>query len=59
MERNHSSVRERPADNTKRPVVAFALASVRILLYSIRHGGKPLLVDYSTGEVRVDVGSAT
>ena len=59
MERNHSSVRERPADNTKHPLVALALASVRILLYSLRHGGKPLRVNYRTGEVRVEVGSET
>ena len=59
MERNHSDVRERPADNAKHPVVAFALASVRILLYSIRHGGKPLRVNYRTGKVRVDVDAAT
>ena len=59
MEHKHSAVRARPVDTAKRTVVAFALASVRILLYSVRHGGKPLRVNYRTGEVRVEVGSAT
>ncbi len=58
MERKSSAVRERPEDDSKNPLLAMALASGRILIYSLRHGGKPLRVNYRTGDVRVDVGSA-
>lgn len=59
MEREDSTVQECPEEDSKNPWVAMALASVRILIYSLRHGGKPLRVNYRTGEVWVDSGSAT
>lgn len=59
MERNDSAISERPTGAAKKPIVALALASVRILIYSLKHGGKPLRVNYRTGDVQVDSGSAT
>ena len=59
MERDDSAVTERPTGTVKHPVVAMALASGRILIYSLRHGGKPLRVNYRTGDVQVDGDSAT
>ena len=54
MESNESAVIERPKGSVKHPVVATALASVRIVFFSLRHGGKSAKVDYSTGDVWVD-----
>ena len=57
MERNDSAVAERPTNTPKNPVLAMALASGRILIYSLKHGGKLMRVNYRTGDVRVDGGS--
>ena len=54
MERNDAAVAERPMGTPKHPVVAFALASGRIVLLSLRHGAKPIKVDYRTGDVWLD-----
>ena len=54
MERNDSVVAERPMGTAKHPLVAMALASGRILLFSLRHGAKPMRVDYRTGDVWLD-----
>ena len=59
MERNDSAVAERPMGTAKHPVVAMALASGRILIYSVWHGGKPMRVNYRTGDVQVGGDSAT
>ena len=59
MEREDSTDQECPEEDSKNSWVAMALASVRILIYSLRHGGKPLRVNYRTGKVWVDSGSAT
>ena len=59
MERKDSTGSEHPEEDSKHPILAMALASVRILIYSLRHGGKPLRVNYRTGKVWVDSGSAT
>ena len=59
MERNDAAVTERQPGTTKHPLVAMALASARIVLLSLRHGGKPIKVNYRTGQVRIDDGSAT
>ena len=58
MELDDSGVRERPTGTAKNPILAMVLASIRILLYSLRYGGKPLRVNYRTGSVRVDRESA-
>ena len=54
MERNDSVVAERPMGTTRHPLVAFALASARIVLLSLRHGAKPIKVNYRTGDVWID-----
>jgi hypothetical protein len=59
MERKDSTVSEHPEGDSKHPILAMALASVRILIYSVKSGGKPLRVNYRTGKVRIDSGSAT
>ena len=59
MELDDSGVRERPTGTAKNPILAMVLASGRILIYSVKSGGKPLRVNYRTGDVRVDDGSAT
>ncbi len=58
MERKDSAVGDREEEDAKNPWVALALASFGILIYSLRYGGKPLRVNYHTGKVRVDDGSA-
>ena len=58
MERSDSAVAERPMGTAKHPVLAMALASVRILLFSLKHGAKPIRVDYRTGDVWLDRESA-
>ena len=50
MERNDSLTVERPTGSVKRPLVAFLLASTRIVYLSVRHA-KPMRVDYRTGDV--------
>ena len=42
--------------NAKHPLVALPLASGRIMLLALRHGAKPLRVDYRTGDVWLDSG---
>lgn len=54
MERNDAAVAERPMGTIKHPLVAMALASARIVLMSLRHGAKPIKVDYRTGDVWID-----
>lgn len=38
---------------TKHPLIAFLLASAGILYHALRHGAKPAIVNYDTGEVRL------
>ena len=64
MEREDSTIREcpeheLPEEDAKNPWVAMALASFGILIHSVKSGGKPLRVNYRTGKVRVEDGSAT
>ncbi len=54
MERRDSAIAERPMGTNKNPVLAMALASGRIVLLSLRHGAKPIKVDYRTGDVWLD-----
>ncbi len=54
MERNDSVIMERPMGSVKHPLVAFGLASGRILIFPIKHGFKPARVDYRTGDVWPD-----
>ena len=54
MERNDSVTMERPMGSTKHPLVAFSLASARIVFHAFRHGAKPARVDYNTGDVWLD-----
>lgn len=58
MERNELPVTERPMGTAKHPLVAMALVSGRILLFSLKHGAKPMRVDYRTGDVWLDSESA-
>ncbi len=53
-ERNDSAIVERPMGSIKPPLVAFGLASARIIFHAFRHPGKPARVDYSTGDVWPD-----
>ncbi len=50
MERSDSVTVERPMGSIKHPFVAFLLASLRILYFSVRYA-KPMGVDYRTGDV--------
>ena len=59
MKRNDSGVMDRPMGSVKHPLIAFALASARILLFPIKHGFKPALVDYQTGDVWPDRAKST
>ena len=54
MEHNDSAVAERPTGTPKHPVVAMVLASTRIVFLSLRHGAKPIRVNYRTGDVWID-----
>ena len=58
MERNDSAVAERPTGTPKPFLMAMVLASGRILISPIRHGFKPLRIDYRTGDVWPDNESA-
>ncbi len=42
---------DRPRGSVKHPFVAWLLASTRMIAFSFRHFGKPMRVDYSTGDV--------
>ena len=44
-------VEDRPRGSVKHPFVAWLLASARMLYFSYRHIGKPMQVDYRTGDV--------
>ena len=57
MDRNDTNVAERPRGTIKHPAVAIALASGRVLYFALRHGPKPLMVDYKTGDVWLYNGS--
>ena len=59
MERNDSAIAERPMGTVKHPAVAIALASGRIVLFSLRHFAKPMKVDYRTGDVWLDRAAGT
>ena len=48
--------RLRPKGTVKHPLVALPLASGRIVLFALRHGAKPMRVDYRTGDVWLDSG---
>ena len=54
MERNDTATIERPMGSIKHPLVAFGLASARIVFHAFRHGPKPARVDYGTGDVWLD-----
>ena len=56
MERKDSAVANRPMGTIKHPLIAMALASGRIVLFSLRHIAKPMKVDYRTGDVWLDSG---
>ena len=45
---------ERPRGSEKHPFVAWLLASARMIIFSFRHFGKPMRVDYRTGDVWLD-----
>ena len=51
-----SAKRLRPKGTVKHPLVALPLASGRIVLFALRHGAKPMRVDYRTGDVWLDSG---
>ena len=42
---------DRPRGSVKHPFVAWLLASARMIAFSLRHFGKPMRVDYNTGDV--------
>ncbi|MYE53845.1 MAG: hypothetical protein F4X34_01435 [Chloroflexi bacterium] len=42
---------DRPMGRPRHPVVAWAIASLRIIWSSLRHPGHPVWVDYRTGDV--------
>ena len=44
-------IRDRPMGKVRHPLIAWALASVRIMWSCIRHPNKPLWIDYNTGDV--------
>ena len=46
-----AQVVDRPLGSVKHPFVAFLLASARMIVFSFRHIGKPMQVDYRTGDV--------
>ena len=50
-ESTEAPVEDRPRGSVKHPFVAWLLASARILLFGFRNPGKPLMVDYDTGDV--------
>ena len=54
MEHSDLGTMNRPMGSVKHPLIAFGLASGRILLFPIKHGFKPALVDYQTGDVWPD-----
>ena len=51
-----TQVPDRPRGSVKHPFVAWLLASARMIVFSFRHFGKPMRVDYSTGDVWQDRG---
>ena len=46
----------RPRGSVKHPFIAWLLASARMIVFSFRHFGKPMRVDYRTGDVWQDRG---
>ncbi len=54
MELNDPTLKDRPMSSVKHPLIAFGLASGRILLFPIKHGFKPARIDYRTGDVWPD-----
>ena len=46
----------RPMGSVKHPFIAWLLASARMIVFSFRHFGKPMRVDYRTGDVWEDRG---
>ena len=55
-EPTEAPIAARPWGSVKHPFVAWLLASARILFFASRHIGKPLRVDYRTGDVWLDRG---
>ena len=47
-------VSDRPRGSVKHPFVEWLLASARMIIFSFRHFGKPMRVDYRTGDVWLD-----
>jgi hypothetical protein len=50
-ERNEFTGIDYARGSVKHPFIAFLLASARMIIFSFRHFGKPMMVDYRTGEV--------
>ena len=42
-----------PIGTAKHPAIAMVLASIGILIHAVKNAGKPLVINYRTGEVRV------
>lgn len=53
---NDGRVIVRPRGSVKHPFIAWLLASARMIVFSFRHIGKPMRVDYRTGDVWQDRG---
>ena len=53
MERSGSVTMDHPMGSVKHPMVAFLLASARILYLSVRYA-RPMRVDYRTGDAWLD-----
>lgn len=51
MEETDAQKDDRPKGSVKHPFVAWLIASARITVHSLRHPGKAMEVDYSTGDV--------
>lgn len=41
----------RPRGRVRHPLVAWAIASLRIMWSAVRHPRQPVLIDYQTGDV--------
>ena len=51
MEEIDAAKNDRPRGTVKHPFIAWLLASARMTVHSLRHPGKAMQVDYSTGDV--------
>ena len=55
-EPTETPVVDRPRGSVKHPFIAWLLTSARITALALRYPGKPMKVDYSTGDVWMDRG---